>query len=129
MSRTEQIGNATLYLGDCREILPTLGSVDAVVTDPPYGVGLTAKANKWVQRDGSGYISTEDTPEFVQTVVVPAIELARSLFGRVVITPGSRCAFFYPHPDDIGTVYNRAGTGMGKWGFVCSSLVLFYGKD
>ena len=36
MSRVETIGNATLYLGDCREILPTLGKVDAVVTDPPY---------------------------------------------------------------------------------------------
>jgi DNA modification methylase len=32
------IGDATLYLGDCREILPTLGRVDAVVTDPPYGI-------------------------------------------------------------------------------------------
>jgi len=31
-----QIGDATLYLGDCLEILPTLGKVDAVVTDPPY---------------------------------------------------------------------------------------------
>lgn len=30
------IGNATLYLGDCREILPSLEPVDAVVTDPPY---------------------------------------------------------------------------------------------
>jgi DNA modification methylase len=28
----------TLYLGDCRDILPTLGKVDAVVTDPPYGI-------------------------------------------------------------------------------------------
>jgi DNA modification methylase len=28
----------TLYRGDCREILPTLGKVDAVVTDPPYGI-------------------------------------------------------------------------------------------
>lgn len=34
--RVEQIGNATLYLGDCMEILPTLGKVDAVITDPPY---------------------------------------------------------------------------------------------
>jgi site-specific DNA-methyltransferase (adenine-specific) len=33
------IGNATLYLGDCSEILPTLPKVDAVVTDPPYGMG------------------------------------------------------------------------------------------
>lgn len=36
--RIETIGDATLYLGDCREILPTLGRVDAVVTDPPYGI-------------------------------------------------------------------------------------------
>ena len=34
--RIETIGNATLYLGDCREILPTLPKVDAVITDPPY---------------------------------------------------------------------------------------------
>jgi len=38
MMRTETIGNATLYLGDCREILPSIGSVAAVVTDPPYGM-------------------------------------------------------------------------------------------
>ena len=42
MTRIEQIGDATLYLGDCREILPTLGKVDAVVTDPPYGIGIAA---------------------------------------------------------------------------------------
>lgn len=43
--RVETIGNATLYCGDARDILPTLGKVDAVVTDPPYGV---------VNRDSSG---------------------------------------------------------------------------
>ena len=37
--RIEQIGDATLYLGDCMEILPTLERVDAVITDPPYGIG------------------------------------------------------------------------------------------
>lgn len=37
--RKEVIGDCTLYLGDCREILPTLPKVDAVVTDPPYGIG------------------------------------------------------------------------------------------
>ncbi len=35
-SRKEVIGNATLYLGDCLEILPTLPKVDAVITDPPF---------------------------------------------------------------------------------------------
>lgn len=38
--RKEIIGNAELWLGDCRDILPTLPRVDAVVTDPPYGIGL-----------------------------------------------------------------------------------------
>lgn len=33
------IGRATLYLGDCRDILPTLPKVDAVVTSPPYNLG------------------------------------------------------------------------------------------
>lgn len=37
------IGNATLYLGDCREILPTLERVDAVITDPPYGINENSK--------------------------------------------------------------------------------------
>lgn len=39
--RIEKIGNATLYLGDCQDILPIIGKVDAVVTDPPYGIGIS----------------------------------------------------------------------------------------
>jgi site-specific DNA-methyltransferase (adenine-specific) len=38
--RIEHIGDATLYLGDCLEILPTLDRVDCVLTDPPYGMNL-----------------------------------------------------------------------------------------
>lgn len=41
MQRKEVIGDCTLYLGDCRDVLPTLGTVDAVITDPPYGVAAT----------------------------------------------------------------------------------------
>ena len=45
MSRVETIGNATLYLGDCRDVLPTLPKVDAVITDPPYGIGADKGAS------------------------------------------------------------------------------------
>jgi adenine-specific DNA-methyltransferase len=46
--RKEVIGRAELYLGDCRDVLPTLGKVDAVVTDPPYfGVKQDAWDNQW----------------------------------------------------------------------------------
>jgi DNA modification methylase len=34
------IGNATLYRGDCMDVLPLLDKVDAVITDPPYGIGI-----------------------------------------------------------------------------------------
>ena len=34
--RKEIIGDATLYLADCMDILPMLGKVDAVITDPPF---------------------------------------------------------------------------------------------
>ena len=44
--RKETIGDATLYLGDCLEILPTLPKVDAVVTDPPYGMGFQSNYYK-----------------------------------------------------------------------------------
>jgi DNA modification methylase len=47
MSRVEHIGNAVLHLGDCREILPTLGKVDAVVTDPPYGMKWNTDSSRF----------------------------------------------------------------------------------
>jgi site-specific DNA-methyltransferase (adenine-specific)/modification methylase len=47
-----EIGNATLYLGDCAEILPTLGHIDAVVTDPPYGMNLDANFSKMNNPEG-----------------------------------------------------------------------------
>ena len=37
--RKVQIGDCTLYQGDCLEVMPLLDPVDAVVTDPPYGIG------------------------------------------------------------------------------------------
>ena len=45
-----------IWLGDCREVLPMLGRVDAVVTDPPYGLGDKWKGggNKWPLRARDG---------------------------------------------------------------------------
>jgi DNA modification methylase len=56
--RVEQLSDdVTLYLGDCREILPTLGKVDACVTDPPYGIGLAGGFSGAVGFSGAGGFS------------------------------------------------------------------------
>jgi DNA modification methylase len=45
IQREERIGDCRLILGDCLEVMPTLGPVDAVVTDPPYGIGAANGAS------------------------------------------------------------------------------------
>jgi site-specific DNA-methyltransferase (adenine-specific) len=58
--RVETIGNATLYLGDCMEILPLLPDVDAVITDPPYGIGFAAQPTKWQRQKGKAAEDWDD---------------------------------------------------------------------
>ena len=50
--RKEVIGDATLYLGDSLQIMPTLGKVDAVVTDPPYGIERFKKGSLRFDKKG-----------------------------------------------------------------------------
>ncbi len=46
MGRVEKIGDATLYLGDCQEVLPDLGvCADIAVMSPPYNMGLVPGGN------------------------------------------------------------------------------------
>jgi len=49
--RVEIIGDCTLYLADCMEVLPKLGKVDAVVTDPPYGIGSKMGGGSWSYKE------------------------------------------------------------------------------
>lgn len=44
--RPVTIGSATLYCGDCMDILPALGKVDAVITDPPYEAEAHTKGRR-----------------------------------------------------------------------------------
>lgn len=51
----EVIGDCVLYRADCRDILPTLGPVDAVVTDPPYGIAAAKKGAHSSIRDNAAW--------------------------------------------------------------------------
>ena len=66
----------TLHLGDCRDVLPTLGKVDAVVTDPPFSIphnfglakGRSGKGTRVLQWDWDSKMTRDD--------VVAALSLA-----------------------------------------------------
>ncbi|WP_437870888.1 DNA-methyltransferase [Methylorubrum extorquens] len=42
----------TVYCGDARDIVPSLGQFEAIITDPPYGIGFAAQPTKWQRRAG-----------------------------------------------------------------------------
>ncbi len=128
MTEPVTIGDATLYLGDCLDIMPTLGKVDAVVTDPPYGVNLKAKQHKWFKSHGAGYESTDDDESIYVRVISGVMDFILATGVRAAITPGQGLLHKYPKPAAMGCVYNRAGTGMSSWGFNCFTPILFYGK-
>jgi len=83
-----EIGNATLYLGDCAEILPTLGHFDAVVTDPPYGIGEAKGRNK---TRGKLAVSKDygDDDWDNEPVTKQAIDLMRNLSKWQIIFGGN----------------------------------------
>lgn len=82
-----QIGDATLYHADCIEVMPQLGvSFDAVVTDPPYGIGRLAKQASRLCEGMPEYATgaTWDTTADVAWIVeldVPTIIWGGNYFG------------------------------------------------
>lgn len=66
------IGNSTLYLGDCMDILPTLARVDAVITDPPYSetTHSNAKSNRGKGHDTKAIDFASMTAEQLEDVLV-----------------------------------------------------------
>lgn len=85
---TSDCGTVTLYCGDCLEILPTLapGSVDAVVTDPPYGIETHKGARSIVatgkaSMKGFADVAARQTIDFDHMSESQAGELFRQLVG------------------------------------------------
>jgi len=107
-----------LYLGDCLSILPTLevGSVDAVITDPPYGLN-------WP------YSTYEDTRENLIALIAKFIPKVQRLCARVCILPGITQVHLYPAPSWIMAItWNTTGS-FGKFGYSQWMPLLVYGDD
>lgn len=94
----EQIGECRLILGDCREVLPTLGKVDAVVTDPPYGQSFKSG---WT---GSSIANDGDTSVRDEALAAVSFDRAVVFGGHGITKPaGTRATL----------IWHRPGSGMG----------------
>lgn len=114
--RIERIGNAVLYLGDCLEILPTLPKVDAVITDPPYGLDYP-------------YLSYDDSPENLAALVPSFLSLSVSGATRVVVFPGVHNLTLYPKPTWCLSWSWRSTSHFGLAGYNMWQPILLYGSD
>ncbi len=113
--RKEVIGDATLYLGDCLEVLPRIGEVDAVVTDPPYGIEFP-------------YIGYVDSRDSLRRLIKGLFGF-RAIASRFVVLPGITQVHEYPSPEWIGCVtWNTTGS-FGAFGYTQWMPVLLYGDD
>lgn len=99
--RIEKIGDATLYLGDCRAIVPELVGVRAVLTDPPYGIGYSHGGNDfggnglgcgWGSRFPDITVVGDDRPfdpAFILALDLPAVLWGANHYARRL--PPSPC--------------------------------------
>jgi len=108
----------TLYHADCLDILPTLeaGSVDAVITDFPYGVDVE-------------YGEYEDSQDNLKKLIADVLPELLRVANRVLFTCGIANVGLYPPPDWILSWAYSGGGSTGLWGFNVWQPVLVYGND
>ena len=111
-AQIERIGDAVLYLADCMDVLPTLGRVDAVVTDPPYGVGQNAhraRSNTKTKKQATRFTMTKATNfgsfEWDNNPATPKqIELMLNVGREVVIFGGN---YFSLPPEPCWLIWDK----------------------
>ncbi len=118
--RTETIGNATLYLGDCLEVLPQLAPVEAVITDPPYGIGDRMQGGTWGAAEkyadfrGWDKAPSEEAIATVRGFAPKAVIWGGNYFGL----PPSRCWLIWDKVNAVHTMadFEMAWTNLDKPG-------------
>ena len=104
--RTEVIGDATLILGDCREVLPTLQHVDAVVTDPPYGIAMAREGT--IGSSNLGPVKDYGVDSWDDEVAQGALDAALQMARWAIVFGGN---YYALPPTSCWLVWDKLNTG------------------
>jgi site-specific DNA-methyltransferase (adenine-specific) len=106
MSRVVHIGAATLHLGDCRSVLERLGRVDAVITDPPYGIGDRMQGGTWgAAQKYADFRGWDEAPDAETLAAVIAHADAAIVWGGNYFgLPRSRCWLAWDKQNAVPTM-------------------------
>ena len=96
-----QDGAVTIYHGDCREIVPTLGRFDLLLTDPPYGIGEHGGACR--TRGRPGYAKHENLGWDKETPSPWVFQMLLEKADVAIIWGGN----YFPLPPSMGWLYWR----------------------
>jgi site-specific DNA-methyltransferase (adenine-specific) len=89
----------TIYHGDCREILPTLGKFDLLLTDPPYGINFAGQPTKWQRLAGAKPEAWDATAPVWFPEFVAQYQSACVWGGNYLALPPSRGWLIWLKPD------------------------------
>lgn len=96
----------TIYHGDCREIVPTLGRFDLLLTDPPYGIGDKMQGGTWGSAAKYADFRKWDTaPEMDLLAAIVALAEKSIVWGGNYFTlPPSRCWLVWDKQNAVPTM-------------------------
>jgi DNA modification methylase len=116
--RGAAMSDVRLILGDCLELLPTLAdkSVDAVITDPPYGLNID-------------YGDYQDTPENLERLIAGIVPQIKRVSSVAAVFCGVNNVQSYPKAEWVGCWFYGTTGNFGKFGYNAWQPILLYGAN
>ena len=114
--RKEVIGDCTLYLGDCLEVLPEIGAVDHVIADPPYEDELHKAVGKFatLRNDGKEYASQR-----LDSLGFDGVNASRAAIAAACVTASTGWVILFTLAEGVRAWRDDIQDAGGKWDTTC----------
>lgn len=108
--REERIGDCRLILGDCLDVLPNLGPVDHVISDPPYEDELHAAVGRIRRKDGR---------EMVQSLGFDGVSASRAAIAESCVRVSTGWVILFTLAEGVRAWRDDLQAASAKWDTTC----------